>query len=206
MKYINLREKLRNFPVFSIRDIEKIEDKKFHRRRLNEWQKKNYIKKIIKGYYSFNDLEINEEILFEIANKIYSPSYISFEIALSYYELIPESVYKITSASTKKTYSFNTPVAKFDYKKIKESLFFGYEINNRDKYSYKIASPEKTILDFFYINSHIRDIDHFENLRINKNNFFKQVNEVRLFEYLEIFGNKSLSYRIKKFYKFLEND
>ena len=42
-----------------------------------------------------------------VANKIYSPSYISLETALSYYGLIPESVYALTSVSTRKTISFN---------------------------------------------------------------------------------------------------
>ena len=36
---------------------------------------------------------------FELAQKIYGPSYISFESALSYHGLIPEAVYSISSAS-----------------------------------------------------------------------------------------------------------
>lgn len=37
-----------------------------------------------------------------VANAIYSPSYLSFDYALSYYGLIPEAVYVYTSATFKK--------------------------------------------------------------------------------------------------------
>jgi len=66
MKYLDFKEALKDFTVFSFDEIKKI-DSRFHRRRLNDWQEKGYIKKIIKGYYIFSDLKINEHILFEIA-------------------------------------------------------------------------------------------------------------------------------------------
>src|SRR5258708_23102619 len=37
----------------------------------------------------------------EIANRLYRPSYVSFEYALAYHHLIPESVYEITSATSR---------------------------------------------------------------------------------------------------------
>ena len=58
MKYIEFRELLKDFTVFSVNDIENT-GKKFHRRRLHEWQQKGYIKKLIKGYYIFSDFMIN---------------------------------------------------------------------------------------------------------------------------------------------------
>ena len=61
----------------------------------------------------FADTELNEETFFLIANKIYNPSYVSFEMALSYYRLIPEGVYSITSATAKKTIKFKTTVGDF---------------------------------------------------------------------------------------------
>lgn len=100
MKYLEFKEALKPFTLFSIREIKKV-DNHFHRRRLNDWQEKGYIKKVIRGYYIFSDLELNENVLFEIANKILNPSYVSLEMALSYYRLIPESVYVITSVSSR---------------------------------------------------------------------------------------------------------
>src|SRR3989338_7420397 len=109
MQYTELKQALKDFTVFSLADIKSL-GVIFYRRRLNEWQDKGYIKKLIRGYYIFSDLELNENVLFEIANRIYDPSYVSLEAALSYYGLIPESVYGISSVSTRRTYKFKTPV------------------------------------------------------------------------------------------------
>ncbi|MBU1781930.1 hypothetical protein KKD87_00975, partial [bacterium] len=150
MQYIELKKALKDFTIFSLNDIKGVESK-FFRVRLNEWQDKGYIKKVIKGYYTFSDLELNETALFEMANRIYSPSYISMEMALSYYHLIPESVYGITSASTRRTYKFKTPIAEFSYRTINPQLFFGYDMVKYNNKYFKIAGIEKAILDYFYI-------------------------------------------------------
>lgn len=202
MQYIELKETLKDFTIFSLNDIKKI-DSRFFRSRLNEWQDKGYIKKIIKGCYIFSDLKLNENVLFEIANRIYSPSYISFEMAFSYYRLIPESVYEITSASTRRTYKFKTPIAEFSYRTISPRLFFGYNLVKYNNKYFKFASIEKAILDYFYINSNLTKNDNFESLRINKDIFFEQINEKKLHMYLEIFDKNSLTRRIKSFWEFI---
>lgn len=204
MQYLELRRSLKDFTVFSLTDIKSV-DSHFHRRRLNEWQNKGYIKKIIRGYYIFSDLEINENLLFEIANRIYRPSYISFEMALSYYHLIPESVYGITSASTRRTYNFKTPIAEFSYRTIKPDLFFGYDLVGYDSRCIKIASIEKAILDYFYLNPHIRKESDFASLRINTDIFLKQANEERVHKFLDKFAKKTLTKRIKSFLEFIKN-
>src|SRR3989339_2115183 len=112
MQFLDLKSQFRDFIVLSVSDIRKAEPE-FGVRRLVEWQKKGYIKKIIKNFYVFGDQEITEPGLFTIANDIYSPSYISFEMALAHYHLIPESVYGITSATTKKTTVFGTQLGDF---------------------------------------------------------------------------------------------
>lgn len=204
MQYVELKEVLKDFTIFSLNDIKRI-DRSFFRTRLNEWQGKGYIKKVIKGYYIFSDLELNENALFEIANKIYKPSYISFETALSFYHLIPESVYGITSASTRRTYKFKTQMAEFSYRTIKPELFFGYELVSYKNKRFKIASIEKTILDYFYINSHIKKENDFACLRMNKDIFLKQVNEEKVYHFLEKFAQKRLGKRIKSFLEFMQN-
>ena len=202
MQYVQLKESLKDFTVFSLNDIRRI-DNTFHRRRLNEWQDKGYIKKVVKRYYIFSDLELNENVLFEIANRIYSPSYISFEMGLFYYHMIPESVYGITSASSRRTYKFKTSIAEFNYKTIKPELFFGYDIIRYDNKYFKIASPEKAILDYFYINSHLKKESDFASLRINKDMFSEQIGTKRLYAFLKKFGQKTLKNRINSFLEFL---
>ena len=101
--------------IIDVREI-RIVFPEFDNRRLFEWQRKGYIRKIINGYYVFSDLERDEFLLMRMANVIYAHSYISLETALGYYGLIPESVYQITSCSTRKTKSFDTPMASFRYR------------------------------------------------------------------------------------------
>jgi predicted transcriptional regulator of viral defense system len=202
MQYIELKKSLQDFTVFSLVDIRRV-DSSFHRRRLNEWQEKGYIKKIIKGQYVFSDLELSENVLFEIANRIYAPSYVSLEMALSYYHLIPESVYGITSVSTRRTYSFKTPIADFTYRTIKPALFFGYELVKYNDKVYKIASVEKAILDYFYLHPDIKSVNDFGSLRVDWDMFFEQINEGKIYKFLERFAQKTLSRRFRSFWKFL---
>lgn len=150
-------------------------------------------------------MKTDDYALYEIANRIYSPSYISLESALSYHGLIPEGVYLITSVSTRKTNSFKTPLAIFGYRKIKSSLFFGYVIEVHDNRVFKIASPEKAILDLFYLKPDLSDPSSFRSLRINNNNFKKKINRKKLFSYLKIYNNKRMSADIKKLWEYMYN-
>ncbi|MEI7621267.1 MAG: hypothetical protein WCJ51_01910 [Candidatus Moraniibacteriota bacterium] len=204
MQYLELKQQLKDFLVFSLADIKKV-DPAFYRRRLNEWQDKGYIKKVIKEYYIFSDLEIGEPVLFVVANRIFDPSYVSLEMALSYYGLIPESVYEITSVSSRKTYTFDSQLAKFNYRKMKPELMFGYQLIMYQGHSFKMAEIEKAILDFFYFNSKLKTEGQFEELRINRDAFQEQVNLEKLRQYLAQFKNKELESRINKFIKFMSH-
>ena len=195
MNFVSFKNSLRDFPVFSIADIRATHGD-FDRRRLSEWQKKGYIQKIVKGYYIFSEVGIDENVLSVIANKIYKPSYISFETAMSHYRLIPESIYLITSASTRRTYLFETPLARFSYRTVKPALFFGYSLLPG---GIKMAFMEKAILDYFYINPSFRTDDDFSALRINKEEMLNRFEEERLTDYVHRFNQKRLSNTIKHF-------
>ncbi len=200
MNFIHFKNSLRDFPVFSSADIRAAHGG-FDRRRLSEWQKKGYIKKIVKGYYLFSDIEMNEGLLLAIANKIYKPSYISFETAMSHYRLIPESIYMITSVSTKRTSLFETPLVRFSYRTIKPALFFGYSLLPG---GIKMAFMEKAILDYFYINPALRTEDDFASLRINKEEMLNRFNKKQFTDYMRRFSQKRLSKRMEHFLEWLE--
>lgn len=204
MTILSLKSLLKDYPVFSVNDIIKIEPD-FHRQRLVEWQKKGYLKKIVDKYYIFSDTEINEEILYLISNRIYQPSYISLESALRYYNLIPENVYTITAVSSKRTYLFNSGISNFQYRKIKSELFFGYKASKYKLYTYKIADIEKTLLDYLYLNPHIKTKADFKELRFNSSEFFENYSNEKFMRYLEMFSNKSLSKRVKNFIDYISN-
>jgi predicted transcriptional regulator of viral defense system len=198
MNFTQFKDTLKDFTIFSFSDIRLI-DPHFHRRRLVEWQEKGYIKKIAKGHYVFSDLTIDENILFEIANRLYGPSYVSLESALSYYQIIPETVYGITSVSTRRTYSFSTPCGEFHYRTIKPSFFFGYEIMIFDSKSFKIADLEKVLIDFFYLHPNLKSESDIISLRFNTEIFIEKINHRKLQKYLRKFSKTALSDRISKF-------
>ena len=87
-------------------------------------KKKEIIVTLKKGLYihksQYTQNIVSKEM---IANNILAPSYISFDYALYYYNLIPESVYDVVSATTKRTKSFDTSYGVFKYRQIKKELF-----------------------------------------------------------------------------------
>ena len=168
-------------------------------------KKKNYIKKVIKGYYIFTDTEINKQVLFTIANEIYKPSYISFESALYHYHLIPEVVMGITSANGKNTHRFKSDFGNFIYKKIKPSLMFGYKIMKYSNSIYKIAEIEKAVLDFFYLKPHLKDNEDFEELRFNSEEFLRKASMKKVKRYLNEYKNKLFSERINNFLRYIKH-
>lgn len=204
MKFLELKNELKDFTIFSLNEL-RIIDPNFHRRRLNEWQDKGYIKKVIRGYYIFSDLQLAEEILFKIANRIYLPSYVSLESALSYYHLIPESVYGITSISTRRTYHFKTSIAEFIFRTVKPQLFFGYYLKDYKNQYFKMASIEKSLLDYFYLHPDIETKQDFDSLRINKEMFFEQMDEKKLMNFLGRFNQKKITRRINTFWSYMKN-
>ncbi len=204
MQFFDLKAQLKGFLVFSIRDIEKI-NPNFHKQRLSEWQKKGYIKKINQGFYIFSDLPLNEQFLFLIANNIYSPSYISLEMAFSLYNLIPEGVYEITSVSSQKTNRFKTAIGNFSYKRIKPELMFGYELREYEGHRYLVAEIEKAVLDYLYLNSKIKEEADFKGLRFNIAEFKARADMDKLNKYLKAFNSQALAERTNKFLTYLKN-
>lgn len=204
MKFIEFKLYFEPFLVFSLIEIKK-KFPQFDIRRLHEWQSKGYIRKIIRSYYIFSDLELNEMTLFLVANKIYKPSYISFEMAFSYYHLIPEGVYSVTSATTKKTSAFSTAMGHFDYHSIKHSLMFGYILVKYHEHEIQIAEVEKAILDFLYIHSDVSSEDDFAGLRLNVALLSRLLNKAKFKKYLKMYDEKKLTIRANEFLTFLHH-
>jgi predicted transcriptional regulator of viral defense system len=204
MQFLDLKNQLKDFPVFSIKDIEKV-DLTFHKQRLSEWQRKGYVKKVRQGFYMFSDMPVNEQILYTIANRIYEPSYVSLEMALSMYGLIPEAVYGITSVSSLNTKTLKTPLGDFIYRHVRPDLLFGYELREYGGHHYQIAEIEKAILDYLYFNAKLESNEDFEGLRFNIVEIKEKLNIEKFNKYLEAFKNKALTKRAKKFLTYIEH-
>lgn len=197
MRFLEFKNQHKSKAIFSLNDIRK-HAPNFDRKRLVEWQKAGYIKKIRSGFYCFADLSVNEVFLFHLANQIYKPSYLSLQSAMSYYNLIPEAVFINTSVSTRKTTSFDTPLGQYQYKSIKAPLYFGYCLIKAESFTLKIAEPEKMILDYCYLIKP-NSLSDFKSLRMNLDILEQIINIEKLDAYLDIYQSSVMLQRIKTF-------
>lgn len=195
MKYLDFDKSFREFPVFSIKDIKK-RYPDFDSRRLVEWQQKDYIQKVRRGYYCFRYIKKNELFLYQAANKIYSPSYISLESALSYYSFIPEGVFITSSISTRNTANYDTIIGEFSYKHVKPELFFGYRLIQGSVTMIKIAEPEKVLLDYLYLNKP-SSLYEIKEMRFNSIQIRETIDFSKLKIYQKIFNSKVVDARVK---------
>lgn len=204
MNYIDFQNTYRWNIIISKNDILKFFPD-FDNKNLTYWQRKWYIKKLVKSYYYFADIDIDLAKTYFISNNIYSPSYISSFQALGYYWLIPEHVVYITWISTNKTELFKTPIWIFKYHSIKKELFWWYNSVKFGQYSFYIADIEKTILDFFYFNKQYKTKNDILELRFDYEVLKEKLNEKTLLKYLKIFKNKPLTDKIFIFLDLLKN-
>lgn len=134
-----------------------LKDYKSPRAKLTTLLKKKDLIRVKKGIYLFSPDYRKELYSPEIlANKIYGPSYVSLEYALSYYGLIPEYVSEVTSVSIKRNRNFDTPIGRFSYKHLPIALYkIGFNlIFIREWSTALIATPEKALADLFYLNKY----------------------------------------------------
>lgn len=100
-----------------------------------------------------------------LAASLYGPSYISFETALSYYGLIPEAVFEITSATLKRPAEFQNIFGRFHYRKVPEIVYsIGIERVTESGLPFLIASPTKAVCDRIALEARMRsmsDVKHW---------------------------------------------
>jgi len=86
---------------------------------------------------------------FLIANHLRGPSYVSLEAALSYWGLIPERVYEVSSVTTKTTRTYKTPLGSFTYVHFALPYYaFGIKsVSLTERQVALVASPEKALCD-----------------------------------------------------------
>ena len=87
---------------------------------------------------------------FVIANRLYAPSYVSFESALSYHGLIPEGVYTTTSACfQRKNKTFTNALGDFSFDTVPcRPFFMGVARGKREGL---LAHPLRALFDLLYI-------------------------------------------------------
>ena len=155
---------------------------------LHRYTKKGLISRLKRGIYVFPDM-LPPDLY--IANRLYEPSYVSLEFALSYHRVIPETVYEITSVTTKATRRFSTLGKTYSYRRVKRTVFTGYFIQKQKRFSFIIADPEKAFVDtlYFRVLSGGKPLTRFDKGKVNTNKALK---------YASLFENRKLIGIVKR--------
>ena len=115
---------------------------------LERYTKQGAVLRLRNGLYS---LPWNKPTGMLIANALYRPSYISYETALSHYHIIPETVYSVTSATTRRTKEIEAGDVGYTYHSIKREAFTGYRTVKIGDEVVLMAEPEKALCDFLFL-------------------------------------------------------
>lgn len=135
--------KTRDYIMYELRDYASPKAK------LTQMIKKGEIIQIVRGVYAMSSADPH----LPAASMIYSPSYISFETALSFHQMIPERTYAVKSAGFQLTKEkhFNTPFGRYSFLYIPESVFYqALEPAQEQGHGFRLATKEKALLDTLY--------------------------------------------------------
>ena len=203
MNYFKFRKKIEQIPYFETKELRLILGNEFTPTtlaNLKNWVRKGHLVMLRRGLYLLAELK-NEVDTMVLASKLYAPSYVSLELALSLYGIIPEAVFMVTSVTTRKTKRFDTVVGNFSYQKIKKEAYGGFETKNQKGISYNLALPEKALVDFLYLNRNILsgEKEQFQSYRFNEDYKF---DASKLSWFARAFDNKKVAFLTDKFIKF----
>ena len=174
-----------NKTVFSFKDLSLIlneTNENYLKSKIYRYVKTGKLYRLRRGIYA-KDKNYNK---FELATKIYTPSYISFETVLSKVGVIFQYYSQIFVASyLSREITIDNQV--YSYKKIKDDILTNScGIENKENYS--IASPERAFLDILYL---YKDY-HFDNL--------SSLDWEKVYKILPIYGKgEVLKKRVEKY-------
>ena len=171
--------------------------------KINRMVKDGELFPLIKGKY-----ETNKNVHpFALARSICSPSYISFDSALSYYGLIPEAVYSVTSATfnKRKSHSYQTYFGNYYFEDIPANIYFYGVILVRlnDNYSFHIASKEKALCDKLYKRKPISNLKEMENVLFDDLRIDEDILATFDMEEMKFYSENYKSTNVMLLYKFL---
>lgn len=178
----------KNIVLFDIADAQKIfniNKKNTLYKLLQRLEKSEVIIRVSNGKYQFALKQVND---FELANFLINPSYISLESALSFYGVLSQFTYAVTSVTPLKTQKIICQKKEYEYAHLEDKYFFGFE--KKDKFL--IATPEKALLDqLYFISKKLRNL-HLQDLN------FKPINKKLFKKWSEKYSFAPLQKLIKK--------
>jgi len=181
---------LRKLYVFSFDDLLLLYPKETNEnlgKTMYRWKRTGWLNPLKRGLYELAyPKALNIPDLY-IANKMYQPSYVSLETALSHYSVIPEVSMAVTSIATKPTRRYKNSHGFFLYRTVRPALFNGYFIEEIRGFSIFIAEPEKAFIDYLYFQTYRKKKFQLPEQRFDR----KKINafsKKKLKEYAEMYG------------------
>lgn len=191
MKFDELLVQFGDRPVFERSDITLMfrESENSIRTSLQRLKKSGKILELKRGLYAFSE-PWRKAVLHGpvVANLLYHPSYISGLWALSWYGIIPEKVVLTTSITTRPTRVFENSFGQFSYRTIKQELFSGWNRITLSGAQVQIASPEKALADYLYLESGEWDEARMDSMRFDPHG----IDTEKLATFLELTGQSRL--------------
>ena len=130
---------------FSMKDLKKLfPEEGYLRISVKRMLDAGVIFQIAHGFYALKQEKLDVE---KLATQLYYPSYISFESALSKYDVINQGMYGLSLATTRHSKKIVLAGVDCEYSQLKPALFFGFDLVN-DTY---LAQAEKAFLDLIYL-------------------------------------------------------
>jgi predicted transcriptional regulator of viral defense system len=196
MKYNQFKNTVMELPVFRSSDFYWLSgNRQVFKNQISAWKKEKRILALKKGLYVLNEYDRKTTPSREfVANQLVFPSYVSMEYALSFYGMIPEKTFQVTSVTTKKTRNVQNAFGNFVYRSMKTSCFFGYlSIRDENGLSVLMAEKEKALLDFVYLNLDRFSIQESGRLReSHRMQNLEDLNRTKLDDYAARFDNRKL--------------
>lgn len=118
--------------------------------KINEWVKQRVLIPVKRGVFVPGPAShASQPEPFLLANHLLGPSYVSMETALSYWGLIPEQVFEISSATTARSKTYDTTVGRFNYRHLPLPYYsFGQKsVELATNQVALVATPEKALCD-----------------------------------------------------------
>ncbi len=157
---------------------------------LSRWCKSGRLLPLRRGMYAFPERYSGRPVSPpELANALYSPSYLSGLWALGFLGMIPERVVTYTSVTSRVPRTFENAFGTFEYRHVKPAAFFGcrpVEIGGR---RVLLAEPEKALLDLWHLEAGAWDRARMAGMRFQG---FELVDAAKLRAYAERFVSPRL--------------
>jgi predicted transcriptional regulator of viral defense system len=202
LNYTSFYNSLGPLKVFSREQAEQFFPK-FDSRRLFEWKQKDYLHKLTNKWYCFTNIPNTIGVQYLISNSLCKPSYISLESALCYYQLMNVAPPLVHAITQHKTVMYDTPKGNYNYRKIKPSLFLGFDTIELDGIKIHMACKEKALVDFLYFNASLNSLSKLSSINWDSTQM-ELLNWKLVADFQKSFQSKALNRRVDLLKKLLK--